>query len=62
MIDGYKVTEKVNFELDLSKSYEILWNNFSHHCKRNIEASAKKKPELVSDITPDELIDLVPYE
>lgn len=56
--DGYKVTEKVNFELELSKSYEKLWENFSPHCKRNIEASAKKKPELFSDITPNEIIDL----
>jgi hypothetical protein len=57
-IDRYKVTEKVNFELDLSKSYEKTWDNFSPHCRRNIETSAKKKPELVSDITPDEIIDL----
>jgi hypothetical protein len=56
--DRYKVTEKVNLELDLSKPYEKIWDNFSHHCKRNIEASVKKKPELVSDISPDEIIDL----
>jgi hypothetical protein len=58
-IDGYRVTEKVNFELDLSKSYEKIWENFSPNCKKNIETSAKKKPELVSDITPDEIIDLL---
>lgn len=57
-IDGYKVTEKANFELDLSKSYEKIWDNFSPHCKRNIETSAKKKPEIILDITPDEIIDL----
>ena len=57
-IDGYKVTEKVNFELDLSKPYETISGNFSIHCKRNIESSFKKKPELVSDITPDEIINL----
>ncbi len=55
---GYKITEKVNFELDLSKPYETIYNNFSKHCKRNIESSAKKSPELTTDITPDELIDL----
>ncbi len=58
-IDGYKVTEKANFELDLSKPYEKIWENFSPHCKKNIEASSKKKPELATDITPDEIIDLV---
>lgn len=55
---GYKVSERVNFELDLSKPYETIYKNFSDHCRRNIEASIRKKPELVSDIAPDEIIDL----
>ena len=54
----YKVTEKVNYELDLSKPYETLFSNFSGHCRRNIDSSVKKNPVLVSDITPDEIIDL----
>jgi len=56
--DGYKVSEKVNFELDLSKPYDIIYNSFSDHSRRNIELTLKKKPELVSDITPDEIINL----
>jgi hypothetical protein len=56
--DRYKVTEKTNFILDLAKPYETISGNFSIHCKRNIESSIKKKPELVSDITPDEIINL----
>jgi len=56
--DGYKITERVNYELDLSRHYEKLWEDFSTHCKRNVEASARKSPELVYDIKPDELIDL----
>jgi hypothetical protein len=56
--DGFKCEEKTNYQLDLSDTYNILWNNFTSHCKRNIESSARKKPEIVSDITPDELIDL----
>jgi hypothetical protein len=56
--DRYKVTEKINFILDLSKPYETISDNFSNHCKRNIESSIKKKPELVSDITPEEIINL----
>lgn len=55
---GFKITPKTNYELNLSKSYDKIWDKFSHHCKRNIESSAKKKPELISDITPDEIIDL----
>ena len=58
-LDGYRVTEKVNFELDLSKPYEKIWENFSPLCKKNIETSSKKRPELVYDVTPDEIIDLV---
>jgi hypothetical protein len=57
-LHGYKITEKANFELDISKPYEKLWDNFFPPCKRNIEISSKKKPEVVSDITPDEIIDL----
>ena len=54
----YKVTEKTNFELDLSKPYKELFDNFSSHCRRNIQAAVKIVPEIVSDILPDELISL----
>jgi hypothetical protein len=57
-IDGYKITEKANLELDLSKPYEKMWESFSPQCKKSIEASTKKKPELITDIRPDEIIDL----
>jgi hypothetical protein len=56
--NSYKITEKANYELDLSKSYETLYNNFTPHCRRNIESSIRKKPELVTDIKPEELVDL----
>jgi hypothetical protein len=52
------VSEKVNYELDLSKPYETIFNNFSDHCRKNIEISARKCPELVSSIKPDEIINL----
>jgi hypothetical protein len=55
---GYKVSERVNYELDLSKQYGTIFNNFSDYCRRNIEASGRKSPELVSDIKPDEIINL----
>jgi hypothetical protein len=56
--DGYKVTEKTNFELDLSRPYDILSANFTTHCRRNIHTSEKNKPELVYDFTPEEIVDL----
>ncbi len=55
---GFTVTEKPNFELDLSKPYEKLRDNFSPHCRRNIQTSVRLVPEIVSDIFPAELIDL----
>jgi len=58
VFNGYKLTERANYELDLSKNYDKLWENFSTHCKRNIEVSSRKKTELVNNIKPEELIDL----
>ncbi len=58
LVKGFRISRKINYELDLLKPYEILHNNFSSHCKRNIDSASRKKPELVTDITPDELIDL----
>jgi hypothetical protein len=55
---GYKVTERINCELDLSKPYDLIFEHFSDKCKRNIKTSGKKKPDLVTDITPDEIIEL----
>jgi hypothetical protein len=57
-IYGYKVFDKINYELDLSKPYETLSANFSDHCRRNIESSVRKNPEIITDIKPDEIIDL----
>jgi hypothetical protein len=56
--NGFKVTEKPNFELDLSEPYEKLHDNFSSHCRRNIQTSVKIMPEIVSDILPEEIIGL----
>jgi hypothetical protein len=57
-ISGYKISEKVNFELDLSKPYETISGNFSDHCRRNIHSSSRNCQDLVSEITPDEIINL----
>ncbi len=57
-IEGFKIIERTNYELDLYTQYEKLWENFTPHCRRNIETASRKKTELVTDITPDELIDL----
>jgi len=41
--DRFRVTMKANYELDLSGSYDKLWDKFSNHCKRNIEKAGKRK-------------------
>lgn len=56
--EGYEVTEKANYELDLSRSYDELWKNFLPPCKRNIEKASRKKVEFTEDITPEELINM----
>ncbi len=56
--DEFRITLKSNYELDLSKSYSKLWDNFTQHCRRNIEKSAKKRPEITQNIRPDEMISL----
>ncbi|MBK9390036.1 MAG: hypothetical protein IPN68_07540 [Bacteroidetes bacterium] len=56
--EGFRITEKVNYELDLSKPYEKLREQFSTHCRRNIDSASKKKPHLSEDVTPGQLIDL----
>ena len=54
--DGYRIYEKINLELDLSHSYDTLFNSFSETCKCGIGLAARSKPEIVTDIKPDELI------
>jgi hypothetical protein len=54
----YKVTERANYELNLSFLYEKLWSNFSSDCRRNIQIATRKKIEMTSQISPDELVNL----
>lgn len=56
--EGFKVTERANYELDLSKPYETIRKNFSKACRKNIRKAARHNPEFTSAIKPDELITL----
>jgi len=56
--EGFIVTERANYELELSSSYDMIWQNFSSGCKKNIEKSFRRNPGLVNDATPEELISL----
>lgn len=55
---GYKVTEIDNFELKLSASYDKLHDRFTRDCRRYINESSRKKYELDSHVSPEELVDL----
>jgi hypothetical protein len=55
----YKVSLKVNYELDLSRPYESIAGNFSDQCTKNINSSSGRKFEIVADITPDEIVNLL---
>jgi hypothetical protein len=55
---GYKTSERSNYILDLSVPYEKLWDGFSSDCRRNIQLGTKKKLEVITDVTPEELINL----
>jgi len=54
----FVIIPRVNYELDMSHEYDHLYESFSHHCKRNIDVSAREKHDLVSDIRPEELVAL----
>jgi hypothetical protein len=55
---GYKVTEKNNFELNLSLPYEKLYEKFTPECRRYISNNGRKNYELVEDVSPEELVDM----
>jgi hypothetical protein len=55
---GYKVTEKSNFELSLSSSYEKLSENFTKDCRRYITNNSRKKYDLTGTVSPEELVEL----
>ena len=55
---GYKVSERVNMELDLFSNYETLQNNYTSDCRRNIKMAFKRNLKTDTDITADELINL----
>lgn len=55
---GFKVTERSNFELDVSKPFEKTLAGYSSDCRRNIQLASKKEPVLTKSIEPAEIIDL----
>jgi hypothetical protein len=54
----FGVTERSNYVLDLSCSYNELFSNFSPDCRRVINLTSKRKFDIVNDISPGEIIGL----
>jgi hypothetical protein len=55
---GYKITEKQNYVINLSYSYEKLVERFTPECKQHIASTIKLKYRISEDITPDELTEM----
>jgi hypothetical protein len=55
---GFNVSERSNYELVLDKPYDRLFDGFTSDCRRNISIASKKKIDMLSNIKPDELINL----
>lgn len=53
--EHFNVAIRQNYVLDLSMSYDKLRENFTAHCRRNIEKSGKQITEITGDIRPAEL-------
>lgn len=49
--DGFELKERVNYELDLTSSYQELYSNYSKNSKRNIQKSIKSKLQFIDNVT-----------
>jgi hypothetical protein len=57
-IKGYKTFERSNYVLDMSHPLEKLWNGYTSDCRRNIQIASRKKLDITTDVSPDELVNL----
>ncbi|MEA3451086.1 MAG: hypothetical protein U9Q83_04200, partial [Bacteroidota bacterium] len=57
-LKNVKTTENINFELNLNKSYDELWQNFSKKHQASIKKSRKNNLQLSTDLKIEELIEL----
>jgi len=53
-----KLTERKNYLLDLSTSYELLHENFSRSCKRNLRKADEQGISIIDDISSSVIIDM----
>ncbi|MDX9930308.1 MAG: hypothetical protein RBS37_10705 [Bacteroidales bacterium] len=54
----FRIGIKDNHELDLSKSYALMWEGFSSDCRRNIRLSLNERFTVEENVSPSEVIGL----
>jgi len=52
----YKLTEWLNYELDLINSYDKLFHNYSTNLKRNLKKAKKHHLSISKNVKPEEII------
>ena len=57
-IDNIKTSENKNYELNLNKTYDELWQNFSKKHQASIKKSRKNNLQLSENLKIDDLIEL----
>ena len=55
---GFEIKVRVNHELDLIHSYEVLMAGYSENTRRNLKKAASRQLTLKKNVEPDELITL----
>ena len=54
----FMVADRLNFELALNRDYDSVYNDFSTNAKRNLKKALDFHPEIIDNITMDDLISL----
>jgi len=52
----FMVNDRVNYELLLDRDYDTIYNDFSTNSKRNLKKALDLAPELIEDVTIDDII------
>mgnify|MGYP000887149092 CR=1 FL=1 len=56
IFEGFSKRKRTNFFLDLSDSYEDIFNNYSEVCKKNLRQAAKRGCTLRDEVSIDEML------
>lgn len=54
--EQFQLKDRINYELDLSSSYQDLYSNFSTNIKRNLKKAIKSELQFTDKITFDDFI------